>query len=932
MPPKPNPALYSIPKTFIWFAIVSFVLLFGLIGIVRTDYVREWKEWQKQFIRLKLEKAKQELKTAEAAIDKTRLAELEQKAADEEKRARGDERRRRDLVKQNARSEARVAKARGRYQDLKQFRDSYKYFFEKSGKYEGKLKKLGPRLTAARQALEAAESEKETLEARLRELDAARDAARRSLGSLVEERDRIRKRARQLAPSAAKAVLDAPMLDFLAPSLRIQQIVLDDLYDDYHFVRTQKVDRCVTCHLGIDQKGFEDAPQPFRTHPDLELYLGASSAHPIDKFGCTVCHSGNGHSVSFTDTAHTPRSEGQAAEWKKKHHWRDLEKWDAKMLPVGHVQASCAKCHTSQAEIPKADKLNRGREIIRDNGCLGCHKVAGMEPAWKAGPDLENIKSKLGPDWVRKWLRDPASFRERTRMPRVYHLSNTSGPEDRERNTASIDAISAYLHGHSGEVPLEMPPVEGDPSHGQVLTQTIGCTGCHAVGGTAINAHGPDLTGLGSKVSREWLYTWLKDPAHYSKTTRMPSLRLTDQEAADITAYLLADRNEAFDGQAIPGARPEVIDELILITLSETERLQDAEAKLAGMSGDQRLDFLGKKSIAHQGCFGCHHIPGFEDAKPIGTELSDEARKDIHQLDFGFVPIEHSRLAWFRQKLKDSRGFDHGKVKAYYEKLRMPDFRFTDQEIDAVITFLLSLSEEYIPPQMKPAPDARSLAVQRGQVLSKRLNCAGCHDIDGRKGSLREAAEDKGIAPPTLEGEGAKVQEKWLHDFLRSPYAVRSWLTYRMPTFRMGDQEARTFVEYFTALAGQEVSYAGHPAPATTPGALEAGKQLFTQLQCAKCHEVSPASQAMGASFLAPDLKLAHRRLKPSWVEYFVTDPQALQPGTMMPQFFPDGASPLPDVLGGDAARQIEAIRDYLYSPGHYELESKDKNEQEISP
>ncbi len=32
-----------------------------------------------------------------------------------------------------------------------------------------------------------------------------------------------------------------------------------------------------------------------------------------------------------------------------------------------------------------------------------------------------------------------------------------------------------------------------------------------------------------------------------------------------------------------------------------------------------------------------------------------------------------------------------------------------------------------------------------------------------------------------------------------------------------------------------------------------------------------------------------------------------------MPTFFPDGQSPLPDLLGGDARAQIEAVRDHLF-------------------
>ena len=67
-------------------------------------------------------------------------------------------------------------------------------------------------------------------------------AARRheEANKVLEEKIRVERRLGNLKPSLAKDVLNAPMLDFMAPTLKVQQIVLDDLYDDYHFTKTQK--------------------------------------------------------------------------------------------------------------------------------------------------------------------------------------------------------------------------------------------------------------------------------------------------------------------------------------------------------------------------------------------------------------------------------------------------------------------------------------------------------------------------------------------------------------------------------------------------------------------------------------------------------------------------------------------------------------------
>lgn len=919
---KPSPSLYSISKTFVWFAIVSIILTVSLGVVVWTDYSRDWKMYQKQFVQLKLKKAQADLKAANDAVDKAELDKLNKEYAAADAALKAHQAQYSTLLKDIDSLDNQAKKVRSEYQSLKQFSDSYRYFFEeysnekdpRAAEYDKKMKDLQPKLEAKKVEQEGFEKQRDDKQAEADKFVEKEKSLKHDLDKVLSQKALVERRLQALKPNLAKKILNAPMLDFIAPSLKIQQIVLPDLTDDYHFAKVQKVDRCTTCHLAIDQKGFEDAPEPFRTHPNLDLYLGSGSPHPIEKIGCTVCHGGSGHSAGFITSAHTPHSEEQMREWQKKYHWHEMENVEQKMLPLQFTQAACAKCHTGTIEVPKADQLNRGRRLAEVYGCLNCHKIDGYENRWKVGPDLENVKSKLDPEWIAKWLEDPTAFRHDTKMPKIFNLTNTSSPEDRDRNDAAIRSIAAYLMKNSGTVELTKPPVAGDAARGENLVKTIGCTGCHTVAGVSINDYAPSLSGLGSKVNAEWLYTWLKNPKHYSPGTRMPNLRLSDQEAADIAAYLLMQKNEKFEETAAPQAKPAVVDQMILDNLQGTMRESEAKAELAKMSPEERLQFLGKKSIAFQGCFTCHTIKGFDDMKPIGADLSNEGAKDLHQFDFGFVPVEHSRQGFIEQKLKDPRSYDEGKVKAYYEKLRMPQFHFSDEERQALTTFVLSLTQEEMPLKMVPHLDSKDLEVEKGRLLIHKLNCNGCHTVDGKVGNLREKADDPGMAPPVLIDEGEKVQEKWLHDFLTSPTPIRPWLHYRMPTFGFSEDELDTLVHTFAYLSHQEIAYRGLVVPPTTPEKLAAGKSLFNQLQCAKCHEVNAESSAMGASFLAPNLAMAKTRLKPEWVKQWITDPQQKEPGTMMPTFFADGQTPIQDVLGGNAQEQITAIRDYLYT------------------
>ena len=930
---KPAPTLYSVDKTFVWFGVASIILTVSLILMVAQDYNREWKGWQRKFMRLKYEQSKAELQAAQKKIDREKLSELQKQELEARNKFKTKKPEYKRLEKEISSLETEIKKVTSRYQELKQYVDSDKYFLEelrlrkdpKAAGYEAKLKTLIPQMDETKRKVEGFEQQKDEKTKQVDTLKGEEKGLEKEVEGLTSKVTRQKRKSEKLKPSIVKDLLNAPMLDFLRPTLQIQQVVLEDLYDDYHFTKVQKVDRCTSCHLGIDQKGFEQAPPPFRTHPKLDLFVGSDSPHPLEKFGCTVCHGGNGHSLTFKDTAHTPQSPEQAKLWEKNYHWQRLEKWGAKMLPLNHVEAACAKCHKGVVEVPQAEKLNEGRRLVHTFGCFGCHKIEGFstsggESHWKIGPSLQHVGTKVDKDWIVRWLQDPKAFRPTTHMPRIFNLSNTNTPEDRMKNQAAIQAIATYLMQHSTPVDLQKPPQQGDPQVGEKIFKDVGCLGCHSIDKFGVNDHGPNLMGMGSKTTADWIYTWIKNPKHYSENTRMPSLRLTDEEASHLTSYLMTLRNEEFEKQGLPDIEPKVVDEMILNFMRTQMRRAEAEAEIAKMEPDAKLVYLGGKMIGHQGCFACHDIAGFEEAKPIGTELSKEGQKEVERLDFGFIPIERTRQAWFFQKLKSPRIFDQGKIKDYFEKLKMPEFGFTDTQAQSITTFLLSEVEEPIPMQMQRRLNLKEQEVEAGRLMILKLNCQGCHTLEGKGGLVRRGEvtspllEDPGLAPPPLEGEGAKVQEHWLYYFLKEPRTIRSWFTFRMPTFGFKHEELTTLVKYFSNRSNQEIFFEKvkiQDELKTSPENLEAGKKLFQTFQCAKCHEPKKASP-LGTSFLAPDLTLAKERLKPQWIVDWLKDPQEIQAGTMMPTFFPVGQSPSPDILGGNALAQIQAIRDYL--------------------
>ena len=172
---------------------------------------------------------------------------------------------------------------------------------------------------AYKKELEALNSEKIDAEKQRRDLTIKAELLNKSLAST------------EVTP--VFVLRNLPLIDFLDPTLKIQQTVLKNITDDRFFQQVPKVDRCITCHTFIDQSGYEDQPNPHKTHPNLQAYVGKKSPHPMKEVGCTICHGGEGHRVNdFNSAAHTPRDEKQRAEWVEKYNWHEPHKVPQPML------------------------------------------------------------------------------------------------------------------------------------------------------------------------------------------------------------------------------------------------------------------------------------------------------------------------------------------------------------------------------------------------------------------------------------------------------------------------------------------------------------------------------------------------------------------------------------------------------------------------
>jgi mono/diheme cytochrome c family protein len=923
---------YNVDFLNVVFAASSLFLFLSVIWMVWDDFDREWKNTQRRFAQLEYQVTQAQREQAVRSVDRNKIAQLEAQRKQAEQNIAANRKKVDELQDQLKDADNKVFRATLDYNYMKATYDQDRYDFETTREADpkssatAKKQKIAEdeakRLAELNLAMEKAIADKEAVQKQLGQYTGQAAAAEKQIEDMRTEQTRLGKRLDVLAPSPTKTYFrNAPLLDFMAPTIKVQQIILPNVVDDVNFIRVPKMDRCQTCHLAIDKKGYEKYPQPFTTHPDLDTYLGGSSAHPIDKVGCTVCHEGMGQSVSFRDAAHMPANEKQKEEWEKKYHWEEPHLWDYPMLPVSMTQASCEKCHKQQVFIPKADKLTIAYSTYERAGCYACHKTKGFENMRKPGPILTRINTKLQPDWVKNWIRNPRAVKPTTWMPRFWYNSNNSSPEDAVRNEAEINAIVTYLfaNGDNEYQPAVKNPGHGDAKEGEKIVKDIGCQGCHVVGEGSREQAGPrrtfgqPLENIGNKTTYEWVYNWVRDPKHYNPATFMPNLRLTDQQVADVATYLTGLKGPGGDA-AKAQADQKATDDVLFDYMKAVLPVEDARSQMAKMNAEQKQVELGRRAIGRYGCFSCHDIKGFEKAQSIGTDLSEEGSKLVTRLDFAFITdIPHtSKLGWFRTKLHDPRIFDKGRVLPPLDKLRMPNFDLSDEENNRLVTALMSFQREIQPPAAMPVRSARTDYLYEGRTLVHRRNCVGCHIIEGDGGDFIKLVADPSLGPPMLTPEGARVQHDWLYSFIRGPITIRPWLAVRMPTFGLDDQNINGVINYFGGISNKMTPFETHEFVRTASNENGNGKQLFELLKCQQCHVLGAIPKDQPTSNLAPDLRMASERLQPDWILDWLKKPSDILPGTRMPAFWPDYPKSFYPQMNGDAEAQIRAIRDHL--------------------
>lgn len=409
----------------------------------------------------------------------------------------------------------------------------------------------------------------------------------------------------------------------------------------------------------------------------------------------------------------------------------------------------------SASATPDAHTLQAGASAYGESFCASCHAIqntAGLLVGGNVGPELTRAGTKLKPDWLRQWVRNPKIYDPKTTMPH-YRF------DDKQ-----LSLIAGFLENKTDSDFLANVHLESATpqqiAHGRLLVTEMGCATCHDINGIHHpDNFAPDLTNVGSRPLAKIVFfqgmprtlpayveAKIRQPRKFGLALKMPQFTLSTTEVDDLVTALLAQTDRA---RAIPAA---------LHVAGRTTSNYDP----AGQAGRLMHDL---------NCFSCHSINGRGgDMAPDLTWEGSSVQRD-----------------WLFKFFKNPNTLRPALIR------RMPKFNLTDQEANTLTDYIMAVYQTpaFDRESVQPPADAPSMEKGR-QLFYSKYACQACHIVDPQK--------DKGYVGPTLTQVGSRLNAAWIFQWLKGPQALRSGTL--EPDWQMSDADAASLTAFLVAQKG----------------------------------------------------------------------------------------------------------------------------------
>lgn len=387
---------------------------------------------------------------------------------------------------------------------------------------------------------------------------------------------------------------------------------------------------------------------------------------------------------------------------------------------------------------------------------------------------------------------------------------------------------------------------------GYELVEKYGCYGCHKIAGFEdLRKVGPNLTEVGTKVNYTWLVEWLKDPKKYFEAARMPLFYFSQEEAEAVADYLFSITVET---------RVDYPNEKINWNLAER----------------------GKIIWRQSRCNICH-----------ATNKVGGTHTKIYAPDLGKIGNKVNKK-WLFNWIKDP--------KSYFPQTNMPRYRFTNDEIKALVEYLSSeyIDWDFIPNYIDPV-QIKVESIEKGKEIIRSYGCFGCHNLKGMEEMIQigpflkrnevtylRASEVDDKIGMELSSIGSKAIDRldfgkmkkkipndrvnYLKQKLREPRSYRDNLL--MPNFRLPEKDIEALVTLLLGFTDKNI-----PSRFKVPMNLIKYKPLgefakiVNDINCLSCHSIL----GVGNDF-APDLSIEGSKVQEQWLREFLKKPDIIRP------------------------------------------------------
>ena len=462
-----------------------------------------------------------------------------------------------------------------------------------------------------------------------------------------------------------------------------------------------------------------------------------------------------------------------------------------------------------------------GLVLLDELNCRACHEravshdgdVYGVPP--RQAPRLDEVGSRVDPEYLIRFIMDPSSTEPGTSMP---HMLNQISPEARR---PVAEEITHFLVSMDSQSPFTRETREVDRAkRGEALFHEVGCVACHAPrssdGKEMEVSASVSLGGLQEKYSIQSLTRFLEDPLQVRPDGRMPNMKLDHFEAEDLAHYLagsldlitstdfVVDMSKAAKGRShfqelgcsnchsTVGVPP--LDAVSISSYSsgclsqESGRwprydiTRDEKSLLAETLSEETPKFDSRSKIelamATLNCYACHPREGLGGVSLERDPFFQTA--DFNLGPQGRLPPDLTGVGdklnakWIRQVLVSGRSIRP------YMKTRMPQYGASN--LESLLSNLVECDDR--PARSYPELSDRRETRKTGQQLvgNQGLNCIACHTYQLNPSETMSAVD--------LTEMHERLQRDWFEAYMRDPQSLSPNTV--MPSFWPGGRSIRS--------------------------------------------------------------------------------------------------------------------------------------------